>query len=191
MLDHSFFQKLKQLHSSNEQERQKIITEANKILHSSKRAIFALHRNKTEAVADKLRDIEEAITGLQSEFGQERVNREGAYKVAVEEYVEARSFYEVLKGNTIGEIPEVEINFDSYLAGLCDLPGELARRATNEAAAGNNEKVEDIKDTVEELMSELSEFDMTGYLRTKFDQAKNALRKIEQINYEVQIRKNC
>jgi len=38
-------------------------------------------------------------------------------------------------------------------------------------------------------MSELVEFDMTGYLRTKYDQAKGNLRKIEQINYEINLRK--
>jgi predicted translin family RNA/ssDNA-binding protein len=66
----------------------------------------------------------------------------------------------------------------------------LARKATNEAAAGNNEEVENIKSIVNQLLGELSEFDMTGYLRTKFDQAKNALRRVEQINYEVRIRKS-
>jgi hypothetical protein len=30
---------------------------------------------------------------------------------------------------------------------------------------------------------------MTGYLRTKYDQAKGNLRKIEQIDYEIKIRK--
>jgi translin len=190
MLDSSFFQKLKQLHSSNERERQKIITESNKILHSSKRAIFALHRKESQAVNVKLRELEDAINGLQEEFGAERINREGSYKAAIEEYVEARFFYEILQGNTISDIPEVDISFDSYLAGLCDLPGELARKATNEAAAGNNEEVENIKSIVNQLLGELSEFDMTGYLRTKFDQAKNALRRVEQINYEVRIRKN-
>ena len=37
-------------------------------------------------------------------------------------------------------------------------------------------------------MAELVEFDMTGYLRTKYDQAKRNLRKIEQIDYEIKIR---
>ena len=38
-------------------------------------------------------------------------------------------------------------------------------------------------------MASLVEFDMTGYLRTKYDQAKSSLRKIEQIDYDIKIRK--
>lgn len=190
MLDTSFFQQLKHQHQKHEEQRQEIITESNKILHSAKRVIFSLHR-KGEEVSSKLKELENSISKLQEEFGRERVDREGSYKAALEEYVEARSFYEILQGNTIGEIPELKISFDSYLAGLCDLPGELARKATNEAATGNTEEVESIKNIVDQLMAELSEFDMTGYLRTKFDQAQGSLKKIEQINYEVQIRKNC
>jgi hypothetical protein len=38
-------------------------------------------------------------------------------------------------------------------------------------------------------MEQLVEFDMTGYLRTKYDQAKGNLRKIEQIHYEINLKK--
>jgi hypothetical protein len=38
-------------------------------------------------------------------------------------------------------------------------------------------------------MAELVEFDMAGYLRTKYDQARGNTRKIEQINYEINLRK--
>lgn len=190
MLDRSFFQQLKQSHQNYEEQRQQIIAESNKILHSAKRIIFALHRNKGKEVTSRLRELEDSISKLQAEFGWDRVDREGSYKAAIEEYVEARFFYEILQSNAIGDIPELQINFDSYLAGLCDLPGELARRATNEAAAGRTNEVEKIRAVADQLMAELSEFDMTGYLRTKFDQAQGSLKKIEQINYELKIREN-
>jgi len=75
------------------------------------------------------------------------------------------------------------------LGGICDLTGELVRRAINQAAEGNLQEVDKIKQIINEIMSELVEFDMTGYLRTKYDQAKTNLRKKEQINYEINIRK--
>jgi Translin family. len=75
-----------------------------------------------------------------------------------------------------------------YLAAL-RLTGEMVRLATNEAAAGNTGRVEELKGQVNEIMESLVEFDFTGYLRTKYDQAKGSLKKIEQINYEVKIRK--
>src|SRR3989338_4306357 len=48
------------------------------------------------------------------------------------------------------------------------------------------QKIDKIAD---DIMAELVEFDMRSYLRTKYDQAKGHLRKIEQINYEINLRK--
>jgi translin len=191
MINKQFFQELKQAYSQKEQEREEIIKHSNKVLHESKRSIFSLHRKEVDQAEAKLQEIESSINNLQNEFGFTRVNEEGSYKAAIEEYVEARFFSRLLQGEEISEIKEVKLRFDSYLAGLCDVPGELTRLAANEAAVGRSDKVTEYKDIVVQIIDELSEFDMTGYLRTKFDQAQSALRKIEQINYEVKIRKNC
>jgi predicted translin family RNA/ssDNA-binding protein len=78
---------------------------------------------------------------------------------------------------------------DSYIGGICDLTGELLRYAVNEAAAGKYEEVEKTKKLIGDILAELVEFDMAGYQRTKYDQAKGNLRKIEQIDYEIKIRK--
>jgi len=37
-------------------------------------------------------------------------------------------------------------------------------------------------------MAELIEFDLAGYLRTKYDQAKTNLKKIEYIAYELKLK---
>ena len=189
MLNKNFFQQLRETYSRREEERQEIIKESNRLTHESKRAIFSLHRGNTSETEERLQGVEKGLGDLQERFDFSRVNEEGSYKAAVEEYVEAKYFYQLLQGESIGEIQEVRIRFDSYLAGLCDVPGELVRRATNEAAAGETDKVGEYKEMVEGIMNELSQFDMTGYLRTKFDQAQGSVRKIEQINYEVKIRK--
>lgn len=189
MLDKKFLQQLRDIHSRREEERQRIIEETNRALHEAKRIIFALHRGERQRARERLDRVDVSLADLQKRFGFTRLNEEGSYKAAIEEYVEAKFFYKLLNGEQIGEIEEVDIRFDSYLAGLCDLPGELVRSATNEAAAGHTEKVEEYKKMVVQIMEELSGFDMTGYLRTKFDQAQSALRKIEQLDYEVKIRK--
>ena len=41
----------------------------------------------------------------------------------------------------------------------------------------------------QEIIGELIEFNLTSYLRNKFDQAKGAVRKIEHVVYEVSLRK--
>lgn len=98
-------------------------------------------------------------------------------------------FYKLTSGEKVEAIKGLEINAESYLSGICDLTGELVRQAVNRAAQGKYKEVAKIKNMIDEIMSELVEFDMTGYLRTKYDQAKGNLRKIEQINYEINLRK--
>ncbi len=189
MINKKFIQKLKKDFDASNSERRQIISLANVVLHDSKRAIFSLHRGDDKKAGEGLSEIEKILTKLDKQFGFTRLNQEGAYRAAVEEYVEAKTFYLVLHGEKIDDFKNVKLGYESYLGGLCDLTGELVRRAVNRAAAGHADEVSGIKTIIDAIMAELVEFDITGYLRTKYDQARGNLRKIEQISYEIKIRK--
>lgn len=189
MINKKFIQKLKKEHSQANSERRQIISLSNIVLHDSKRIIFSLHRGDKEQAEKKFLEIEDILKKLDKKFGNKRINEEGSYKAAIEEYVEAKTFYLVLNSQKIQQIKGINISYDSYLGGLCDLNGELARLAINKAAKGEFKEVEKIKNFVEEIMAELIEFDMAGYLRTKYDQTRGHLRKIEQISYDIKIRR--
>ena len=188
MLNKKFIQQLKSDYEKHEVERRQIISLSNVVLHDSKRVIFALHRGELNKAEEALVEIEKVLANLDKKFGQGRAEEEGAYKAAVEEYVEAKMFYEVMSGGKVDEIKGIKLCVDSYLGGISDLTGELVRRAVNMAAAGKMKEVEKISKAIGDIMAELVEFDMTGYLRTKYDQAKNNLRKMEQIIYEAKLR---
>lgn len=66
--------------------------------------------------------------------------------------------------------------------------GELVRYATNQAAKGKFGEVAKTKKLAEDIMGQLIDFDMTGYLRTKYDQSRGHLRKLEQMAYEIKLR---
>jgi len=189
MINKQFIKKLKQEYDSHETERRQIIGLSNVVLHDSKRVIFSLHRGDIKKAEESLVEIAKVLANLENKFGVSRLAEEGAYKAGVEEYVEAKMFYLVTCGQKVDKIKKVKLSVDSYLGGICDLTGELVRRAINQAAAGKISEVAKIRETISEIMAGLVEFDMTGYLRTKYDQAKTNLRKIEQINYEINIRK--
>ena len=189
MINKKFIQKLKKEHGDNISERRQVISLSNVVLHDSKRVIFSLHRGDTKKAKESLRGIEEILTKLDKKFGYTRLNQEGSYKAGVEEYVEAKTFYLVLSGKKIDDFKNIKLSYESYLGGICDLTGELVRQAINQAAAGKIKEVEKIKKIINDIMAELVEFDMAGYLRTKYDQARGSLRKIEQINYDIKIRK--
>jgi predicted translin family RNA/ssDNA-binding protein len=188
MLNNKFFGKLQSDYDARESERRQIISLSNVILHESKRVIFSLHRGDVKKAAESLAEIETNIKQLEKKFGYKRLTDEGSYKAAVEEYVEAKMFFKVLSGEKIDTIKGITLSGEAYLGGICDLVGELVRLATNRAAEGKFDEVEKYKVIGNDIMAELVEFDMTGYLRTKYDQAKGHLRKIEQVAYEVKLR---
>jgi predicted translin family RNA/ssDNA-binding protein len=188
MVNKKFFQELKNDYLKRNKERSKIIGLSNIILHDSKRAIFALHRADVKRAGELLLSVEQILSELEENMGCERISHEGAYKAAVEEYVEAKMFYQVMAGKKVDKIDKFKLETESILGGICDLTGELVRRAVNLAGEGKFKEVKKMKDAVNEIMAELVEFDMTGYLRTKYDQAKTNLKKIEHISYEIKLR---
>lgn len=181
----------KQLHTAYlEQVKQRkiIISVSNGILYDSKRVIFAVHRQELDTAKQSLIDIERRINKLQKDFGYTRVTDEGAYNAATEEYVEAKTFYWVTTGQSLKKIPKVKLNVNSYLGGLSDLCGELVRQATNAAAKNDYETAKKNNQLINDVLAELIQFDMTGYLRNKYDQARQHLRKIEEINYQLSLK---
>lgn len=190
MINKKFIKSLQKDYQESNSERRQIISLANVILHDSKRIIFALHRGDIKKAEESFLEIESIISKLEKKFGWKRIYEEGSFKAGVEEYVEAKMFYFVLVGKKIDAIKGMKFSYESYLGGICDTTGELVRRAVNEAAQGNMKEVEKINDIINEIMAELVEFDMTGYLRTKYDQARGNLRKIEQVRYEVKLRRD-
>ncbi len=189
MLNKKFIQGLKKEYDQYESERRQIISLSNTVLHDSKRVIFALHRDDFKKAEQSLVEIEKTLGNLEKKFGHSRLAQEGSYRAGAEEYVEAKMFYKIIARDKIDKIKKIKLDCDNYLGGFCDVAGELVRRAINKAAAGDTKEAERMKEAVNEIMSELVEFDMTGYLRTKYDQAKGSLRKIEQVIYEISTRK--
>lgn len=190
MSQHQFFVKLKEDYSYFNQSRREIIGRANDALHKSKVSIFTLHRGQVKEAAAILKEVEATLSALEPTFKKTPALRyEGSYKAALEEYVEAKMFYKIMTAGEISPIKEVKIDFDSYLGGLCDTTGEMVRLAIKEATNGRIEEVEKIKDTITDIMAELVEFNLTSYLRTKYDQAKGNLRRIEQMVYEIKLRR--
>lgn len=189
MINKKFIQQLKKDFDIHGKERQQIISSANIILHDAKKAIFSLHRDDVAGAEQTLKEVEDLLKNLQKKFSCSRLTAEGSYKAAVEEYVEAKMFFLVITGKTVDKIKGIEVDYESYLGGISDLLGELVRQAVKMATSGKYNKVKEIHQIADDVMAELVEFDMRGYLRTKYDQAKGHLRKIEQINYEINLRK--
>ncbi|MDX9778735.1 MAG: hypothetical protein RBT30_00615 [Patescibacteria group bacterium] len=189
MIDTTFISRLRKDYKEKEKSRRQIISRSNEVLFQAKKSIFALHRDDKQLAAEKLQEMEISLKKLEKEFGFTRLKEEGAYQAAVEEYVEAKSLAAIIDNKKIKAVPGIKIAYDSYLGGLCDLIGEMVRLATNRATRGDYKSAAVLKEQAETIMAELLDFDLTGYLRTKYDQARGHLRKLEQISYEIKLHK--
>lgn len=189
MLDKGFFQKLREILLNYALGRREIIKISDDIRQLSKKAIFAFQRDDRNEAETLLKHALEKL-GLAQKMAQsdERLLAEGSYKAALEEYVEAELFGCCLRQEKISQIKNVSVPEDIYIGGLCDVPGELYRYAIKSATEKNFDKVKECQQTAEEIINELLDMDLTGYNRQKFDQAKQALQKLEQVVYETSLR---
>lgn len=174
----------------HETKRRIVVRNSNEALNLSKRAIFSYHRDDVKSAQENLAQAEKIFARLDREAkGMPALRHEGSWRAALEEYCEAKLFGEFLHSGCVCEIRDRQVDTEIYIGGLSDFTGELVRRAVREATEKNFEDVRKIKDAITEIMSQLIQLDLAGYLRTKYDQAKNNLRKIEEIMYEVSLRK--
>jgi predicted translin family RNA/ssDNA-binding protein len=191
MLDRKYFAKIKDQHAAYEKGRRDVIKLSGDALSAAKRAIFALHRDdaatadallkESAGLIDKVWSMAKKIPGL---------TQEGSYRAALEEYVEASLYRAYVRDGKISQVDLQDIDYETYLGGLTDLVGELQRRQVRLATEGKTEAVKALKDEIEAIVVSLLEMDLGGYLRTKFDQAKNSLRRAEDVLYEVTIRRS-
>lgn len=190
MLDKNFWKKINEAQSDYENSRRIIISQANDALHKSKQAIFSLHRDNLEEAKMKIDEAQKILKNLQKDFGKEsKLRYEGSWIAAMEEFVEANLFFMFIANSQVGEIADLSIESNEYLGGFADYTGELLRRAVLLSIKRQFDAVEKIFEEINEAVNLLLEYNLTGQLRTKFDQAKRNLNKIEQILYEINLKK--
>lgn len=196
MLNQKLFDRLKKEYDAYALARRELIGVANIALSKAKQAIFALHRDDEQGSGALLAEVEKTFFGLEKQFVKnDGLRWEGAYRAALEEYVEAKLFYECLQNKrtvlrNFGGRSSVHVDADTYLAGLSDFTGELMRKAVQRATQGKTQEVEKLAETVRDVVEQLIQFDLTGYLRTKYDQAKQNLRRVEEVLYDIKMRRH-
>lgn len=189
MLDKKYLNEIRQDLLSYSQKRREAIKTSGDAQHLAKKAIFALQRDDTKVADEVLAQAEKLLMELNKKYkGEKDLFDEGSYRAALEEYTEASLFRQFLSGKTIGKIKGLEIDSDTLIGGLCDVPGEVLRYAIKSATERKFDKVKKCHEVAEEIIGELVDMDLTGYNRQKFDQAKQALNKLEQVVYEVSLK---
>ncbi|MBN1585155.1 hypothetical protein JW899_02180 [Candidatus Uhrbacteria bacterium] len=190
MVDSAYFDGLKKRVSAYESGRREVIKVAGDALSASKRAIFAMHRDDLETADGLLVEAGKILGAVRERADANRdLDDEGSYRAALEEYFEARLYRQWLDGGNIGRLEGEPDDYRAYLGAVSDLTGEIQRRQVRLATEGRVDEVRRLRDDIEAVVGQLLDMDLGGYLRTKFDQAKNNLRRAEDVLYDITLRK--
>jgi predicted translin family RNA/ssDNA-binding protein len=188
MIDPKYFGKVREELLAYAEKRREVIKMTGDAQHQSKRAIFALQRDDAAEAKKCLGEAENLLMSVNKKFQKDqRLFNEGSYRASLEEFAEAMLFNQFLNGKSIGEIKGFKIDPDLYISGLADVPGEILRYAIKSATERNFLMVKKCYEVCERIISEMVDMDLTGYNRQKFDQAKGALNKLQQVVYEVSL----
>ena len=186
MIDKKDFEGLKQELEDYDKARDHVISKSNEIVKLSKVIIYSVQREELN-LNREISEMRKKIIELREIKGDLR--QEGSYKVAIQEYVEAMTFYEIIKNGKLPTRAQLKVNAEDYLMGLCDLTGELLRKAMNYAIYKRYTDVFRIKELVSDIYYYFLRLNLrNSELRKKSDAIKYNLRKIEDVVFELKLR---
>jgi len=156
----------------------------------SKRAIFHINREEIEKAEALIQEAEELLNTIMKNANSDELllSSEG-YKVGVEEFLEAYLLFSICSDKGI-KIDNFVISPTRKLGAFSDICGELARQSVMLGAKRKTGAVKKNRDRIEQILLKMSEAKIVenSYLRNKYDQADRALRKVEGILYDLEIR---
>lgn len=159
------------------------------ILSKSKRAIFLAHENNLSEANSILQEAKKQLVELNKKYNKSnRLQFEGMYKDAVEEFLEAKFFMTILENKKIDIEKDLIFNPEEYLGALSDMTGELVRQCVLIGDKSGLEKIKKYREITKEIIGFMLSLYMTGKLRMKFDDAKRNLKRIETMIYEIKLR---
>lgn len=182
----SALQAVRERFVAREQVRRELIGLAQQVQTTAKRAIFAVHRDDMEGAMALLQAAQGHAHDAERLCGQDAtLAHEGAWRAAQEEWLEAELLVAAL-GEYETDLPLDEP--ERVIGALSDVLGELARVLIHDVTQGRLDRVSFIHGSAQRLLEFLLEFDATGYARQKVDQARQHLRKIEDVAYDLALR---
>lgn len=160
------------------------------ILGTAKRSVFATQRKDEKASMKELGTAIAKVKEAKKLVAKEpRLAGEGMWRAALEEYAEASMYHQAMTTGKVGTVPELPDDPDLYLGGLSDCTGELTRSAVLAATDRDFKEVKRLTDAVREAIEFMLTLNLTGTMRTKFDQAKGNLRKLEEVAFSLSMSK--
>ncbi len=186
MLNKKEFEAVKADIKREDTKRELLIAQAREIIRLSKKVIYALQRGDIIGAEKDLKLLTKKSAKLPV-----CIHEPGIRSNAMQEYVEAACFYNAVKGAPIPTRKELGVETEEYLMGICDLTGELVRKAVRDVIKGDYGRAAEIHELVDEIYGEFLQFDLrNGELRKKSDAIKYNLKRLEEVIYDLKLRQH-
>lgn len=186
------FSTISKNYSTDDSNREKIITLCREIIKPSKQAIYAAHRDDFSQSEKLIKIAEKAISTVTKIYDKSNLKEVGSIKASFEEYIEAKCYLEFVRKGILllpSDFPK-NIHYETYLSGIADFTGEITKRAIVLATKEDFKMVNIIKNTIEEIHELFLLFDFrSGDLRKKAESIKYNLSKVENILYDISMKR--
>ncbi len=191
MINTKDFNEMRKEIDTYDAERELLIKKSRDVIRLSKRIIYCVHREDMKDAKKGVDEIKKAVAQLDKfTKNHAKLYFEGSYKAAIQEYVEAVLFFYCIDKGKILTRKELCVETNYYLLGICDLAGEFVRIAINSATKGKTKVAFKMKDVLEQIYGEMIKFDLrNSELRRKYDGIKHSLHKLENLCFELKVRK--
>ena len=188
MLDKKFFTQIKKQYAATATDRRRVAALSSEAQQLAKQAIFAMQRADLVQAKKLIAQSQNLIVNCKKiRLANSELDSQGSFRAALEEYVEAALFFQALTGGRGGPLPKINVPLETYLGGLADMVGEITRRSVILVTEGKYQEVRALAKIAAAAVGELAQMNLVGYLRNKFDQANQALRKLESILYDLSL----
>ena len=185
MLNKKDFDRIRKEIEASDIRRESLIQTSREVINISKKIIYALHREDLKSASSYVNEIEKKKKDLGTNVWLDtNINQ-----TALQEYAEALCYYHFIKSKKIPTASSLKIDNENYLMGLCDLTGELGRKAVNGVIRKNFKQAVEIRELVDEIYGEFLKLNLrNSELRKKSDQIKWNLKKLEDIVFELKLK---
>ena len=190
MLDNKDLKAILEDFNQSDIQRELLIKKSRDVLKLSKQLIYSIHREDMDTAKTLSKEIKKSFSDLTAIAEKSpELKYSGSYHISAQEYVEALCYFGFVVESKIPTHAELKVDSDSYILGLCDLTGELVRKAINDSIKGKWDSALKIKEVVEEIYGALLQFDFRdSELRKKFDGIKYDLRRLEDVALNIKLK---
>jgi len=151
------------------------------IIINCRKSIQKMHQNKFEQANQLINKTSTIIKNLYETSKKfPDISSAGYTENAAQEYVEATCLYNILHGKNIPTPEMLNTSNTSYLMGLCDVVGELRRKALDTILKGDYKKAYHYLGIMEEIFDAILRFDYPSSLvpiKRKQDVSRNLIEK--------------